>query len=232
MTKGPIVHYHIGTTDAATYPALFSVIQGDDHELTLLKIPPPQLHLHVGVVDLTMNAIIAIWGLENVLEWCKENGVMRRGYQGGTFDGNNAKKILERTENLADCVPVKCLPLVDLLQAFKPIVSGVFGDELRPDFEELIHNFRECFIATQRYLSENVPEVRINVTWKVHILIIHVPQFLLHFRCGMSRFSEQTGESVHHAMKLILARYSVNEDHPLHGERLKKTVVEFSTERV
>jgi hypothetical protein len=74
-------------------------------------------------------------------------------------------------------------------------------------------------------------ELILSLTWKIHITISHLPVFLSRFNCGMAKYSEQTAESVHHCMKKTLARFCVGEDHPNHGERLKRAVVEFSSER-
>ena len=115
-------------------------------------------------------------------------------------------KILECVDDLADNCPLSCLPLVSLLKAFLPIVDGCFGDTLNSRYNELIHDFRDEFLKTQSYLKLNNSEVRLNCSWKIYILIIHVPQFLEHFQCGMSRFTEQCGEAVHRAMKPILFR--------------------------
>ena len=48
----------------------------------------------MGVVNSVMNVIIDIWGMDETLRWCQDNYIIRRGYHGGQFDGNNCKKIL------------------------------------------------------------------------------------------------------------------------------------------
>ena len=200
--------------------------------MTLLRIPPPQLHLHLGIPNLVMDVIILLWGLEEVLAWAKRNYIMRRGYHGGQFDGNNAKKILERLDDLEASCPSSCAPLVHLLRSFKPIVSGCFGQSLDPSFHELISSFKTQFLKTQQYVAGLESNIRLNVTWKVHTLIVHLPQFLEMSGCGLARYSEQCGESVHHIIKKVLARFKLEETHPKHGERFKRAVVEFSTERL
>ena len=197
-----------------------------------MRVPPPQLHLHMGVVNSVMNVIIEIWGLDETLKWCQDNYIIRRGYHGGQFDGNNSKKILERLADLADYCPSNCLPLIDLLRSFLPIVSGCFGSVLDPHYRSLIADFRQMFVRAQRHVDALKLGVSLSVTWKIHVLIVHLPDFIDRVGCSMARFSEQTGESVHHAMKKILSRYKVSEANPKHGERLKKAIVEFSTERL
>ena len=157
---------------------------------------------------------------------------MRRGYHGGQFDGNNAKKILERLDDLEESCPSSCAPLVDLLRSFKPIVSGCFGHVLDPNYHDLITSFKSQFLETQRYVESLDSNVHLNVTWKVHTLVVHLPKFLDIVGCGLARYSEQCGESVHHIIKKVLARFKTEETNPKHGERLKRAVVEFSTERL
>ena len=181
---------------------------------------------------MVMDLMIAIWGLDAVLAWCRKNYIRRRGYHGGQFDGNNAKKILEKIDDLSSSCPPTCQPLIDLLRAFHPIVSGCFGQSLDPSYHELIRNFSDQFGVTQNLINEMEGDFKLNVTWKVHILIVHLPEFLDLTGCGMARFSEQCGESVHHQMKATMARFCVSEENPRHGERLKRAVVEFSTERL
>ena len=124
------------------------------------------------------------------------------------------------------------MPVVNLLRAFRPIVCGCFGDQLDPNYDQLIENFRDEFLRTQEIIQAHPSGARLSVTWKVHVCIVHLPQFLSRHKVGMSRFSEQCGEAVHHAMKPILSRFLVGEDHSQHAEKLKRAVVEFSTERV
>jgi hypothetical protein len=112
-------------------------LKEDDDVLVLDGIPPPQLHLHMGVVNVVMDVIYKVWGKELLLAWCKRHYIMRRGYQGGCFDGNNAKKILEKLDELAEECPVSCLPLVELLQEFRPIVDGCFGHDLDPNYMQV-----------------------------------------------------------------------------------------------
>ena len=131
-----------------------------------------QLHLHMGVVNLVMNVLINVWGLDAVLAWCKWNLIIQRGYHGGQFNGNNSKKILECVNNLASSCPAICRPLVELLRAFHPIVSGCFGSSLDPCYHDLIKGFSLQFEAAQRYVEGMDGDVHMNVTWKIHILIV------------------------------------------------------------
>jgi hypothetical protein len=131
------------------------LLKEEDDVLVLDSIPPPQLHLHMGGVNSVMDVVMELWGEAEMLAWCKRNGVMRRGYQGGTFDGNNSKRILEKLEALeAECPPV-CRPLVKLLWSFKSIVEGCFGRELDPNYESIIANYAREYGIAQKHLIDS-----------------------------------------------------------------------------
>ena len=51
---------------------------------------------------------------------------MRHGYNGGGFDGNNSKKILDNAADLRYNLPnsIDCLPAIDALQSLKHVVDG------------------------------------------------------------------------------------------------------------
>ena len=40
-------------------------------------------------------------------------------------------------------------------------------------------------------------DVKSSITWKVHCLVVHLPEFLRKFMTGMSIFAEQITEAVH-----------------------------------
>ena len=181
LPKGPIVDVVCQyVADINVYTALFckspltvkNMYLGDLDQLVMDLAPPPQLHLHMGVVNLVMNVLINVWGLDAALAWCKWNLIIQRGYHGGQFDGNNSKKILERVNDLASSCPANCRPLVELLRAFHPIVSGCFGSSLDPCYHDLIKGFSLQFEAAQRYVEGMEGDVHMNVTWKIHILIV------------------------------------------------------------
>ena len=65
----------------------------DDDVLVLDRIPPPELHLLMGVVNHIIALMIKIW-TDRILNWLRSKGIHRHGYNGGGLDGNNSKKLL------------------------------------------------------------------------------------------------------------------------------------------
>ena len=82
------------------------------------------------------------------------------------------------------------------------------------------------------FAKEVHPEISLNTTWKVHILVAHLPQFLQRYNMGMSAFAEQCVESVHHDYKKTEKRFLVNDDHCDHAKRLKRSMVEYNSRRI
>jgi hypothetical protein len=100
------------------------LIKEDPSKLILDQLPPPELHLLIGVVNKLMDLLIAQVGLEWTEHWTKSHHIIRHGYSGGGYDGKNSKKILECLDDLSNQVPLICLPIIDVLRSFHPIVTG------------------------------------------------------------------------------------------------------------
>ena len=73
LPEGPIVDVVCQyVADINVYTALFckspltvkNMYLGDLDQLVMDLAPPPQLHLHMGVVNLVMNVLINVWGLQ------------------------------------------------------------------------------------------------------------------------------------------------------------------------
>ena len=69
----------------------------------------------------------------------------------------------------------------------------------------------------------------LTVTWKIHMVVAHLPMFLADKTDGMAIFAEQTGECAHHAMKKTMQRYKLSEDNSRHGEKQLAGVAAYSS---
>ena len=80
----------------------------------------------MGVVKLLMDILIKIKGMQIIEAWGKSRHIMRHGFHGGAYDGNNSKRILDNLDHLEAHLPdvMDCLPIIDAMKAFKAIVSG------------------------------------------------------------------------------------------------------------
>jgi hypothetical protein len=97
------------------------------------------------------------------------------------------------------------------------------------DYEEKIVAYSHKFVNVQQYLLTLDSNIKLPVTWKIHAILFHLPQFLTRVKFGMAQYSEQTMESIHHKMKATFACFWVLEGNSSHRERLFRSVVEFSS---
>ena len=65
-------------------------------------------------------------GLHVVEAWGKRFNILRHGYNGGGWDGNNSKRILDHCEDLRHNLPnpIDCMPAIDALQALRHVING------------------------------------------------------------------------------------------------------------
>ena len=110
--------------------------------------------------------------------------------------------------------------------------QGCFGSDLDPRYAELIDAYRVQFEELQEYTRKNLDVGELSVTWKVHILICHLVQWLRKHGEGLARYSEQTCEASHHDFAKTHQRYKRKESHPDHGKKLRRSVVEYSSRRI
>ena len=101
-----------------------SLIIEDDNVLVISVIPPPELHMMMGGVGVHMNLLIKMFNLDFVEKWTKSHGIIRHGFQGGGYNGNHSKKILDNLDSLANYLPVSCVPIINSLRALNEIVKG------------------------------------------------------------------------------------------------------------
>ncbi len=95
-------------------------------------------------------------------------GILRKGYHGKSFEGRQCSKLLDKCDALALLVPSECLPIIDCLKAFARVAEATLGYRLSSNYEEIIEQFGVTF-------SRVMPQFRLFMTTKVHILLHHVP---------------------------------------------------------
>ena len=153
----------------------------------------------------------------DAINWTRACNIEKDEYHGGTFNGNSCRKLLKNTDLLRSMCPIVCLKYVSVLKAFNCVVESCYGDEISPDFENKIQEFKLTFEALD-----------IPVTPKIHCVYYHVPQFCQHYSCGLGKHSEQASESVHAHFKNAWAKYKVHKSHPDYASNLLRTVKEFN----
>ena len=145
--------------------------------------------------------------------WTEAVNVNKDEYYGGTFTGNNCKKLLKETDLLRSLCPSHILKYVKVLKSFEGVVNACFGNALSTDYESCIAAFKDAYEGSE-----------IPIAPKVHCIIHHVPQFCKKFSCGLGRHSEQASESVHARFKETWGKYKLPKCHENYMFALLKAV--------
>jgi hypothetical protein len=122
------------------------IIQSSAENAVILKIiPPPVLHLMMGVVNNIYSAMN-----KDVPEVCKKWAgichVQKEAFYGGSFNGNSCRLLLAKVDVLRSICPLNCLKYVQCLCTFELVVKSCFGNNLLNNFENVIQQFKSDFI--------------------------------------------------------------------------------------
>jgi hypothetical protein len=204
-------------------------------QLVVAVVPPPELHLLMGSTNVKLEVIrsyLAKRGLEDRLwAWCSRHGVTRRGYNGkNKLDGNNSSCFLKHADKLADeeWWPSELDPVLDCLKQLEAVKDKTFSWELKEGWEGDITLYSSMFAELQVYCT-TVLDVQLSCTWKIHVITAHLQTFLTLAGCGLARYAEQAGESIHFQMLPVISHHRRKPCHPEHGKRQQSAVVEFSS---
>ena len=193
----------------------------DDDPDTLIQhlVPPPELHILIGMVTTLGCLLMNLWPeFDNFL---KTRGVLQRGYQARGWDGNNSNQILKCLDELEKVVLSEVprrVPIVQCIKDFKAVKDSCFGRTLEPGYQQAIIKFKNSFLSTQEVAD--ILGKKLSVSWKVHILLCHVQPFVQYHNCGLSKFAEQCGESIHSKFKPTWNRFKRQEENKDHGGKI------------
>lgn len=200
------------------HPPIFT---GDDNDLVLDVIPPPQLHLLLGVVN-TMCKHMSSECEADILRWTKECNVSREFFNGSpSFAGNSCKKLLNEVDVLRSFCCLKCLKYVQCFKDFRAVVDSCFSQNLEENYEKNIFAFKKSYIALE-----------IPVTPKVHAVFFHVLHFCRRTGKALGFFSEQSIEAVHADFKATWSKYKTANTNSTYSVNLLKAVQEYNSRHV
>ena len=194
------------------------LIPGEDEEFLLDLVPPPELHIMLGVVNKLLDELNTLWGNNRAYAWSHAKLICRENYHGGTLEGNACVKLLQKAPELVRDLPNHLKDFAWALNAFDLVRKSCFGQELHPDYKEKISKFQERYIA-----------LNISVTPKLHVLFSHVPEFCQKVGKGLGSFSEQASESVHSDFNLTWQRYRRQMNHPQYQDCFLRAVVDYNS---
>lgn len=194
------------------------LFQGPPNMSVLQVLPPPELHLMIGVVNKIVEFMLEVCPTI-VNEWLRRCHVLRQVTRTGpSFTGNSAKKLLDNIDLLRSMADFEILKYIEVLHNFKNVVHDCFGDTLRPTYKLSIQKFRESYLSLKK-----------SVTPKIHAVFYHVQEFCQENNCALSFYGEQSVESVHHDWKSIWKNYLIlDRNHPQFPNRLLRAVCEYN----
>ena len=98
--------------------------------------------------------------------------------------------------------------------------------ELGLNIPRILNEFKNSFSYLQKYVQD-IFELNLTVSWKVHIAVCHILPYIEKNKTGLGNFAEQTGEAIHHQFKKTWINYKRSVNHSEHGRRLQNAVVQF-----
>lgn len=194
------------------------IISDNIDDLILDLIPPPELHLMIGIVNTLFDHMVKEFG-DEAFAWARACYGHRESKKGGhAFNGNGCKKLLDKVDILRSICSIGCLKYVEVFDNFRRVVDSCFGTELDIGFTTYIKNFMDSYLALE-----------ISVTPKAHIVFFHVPQFCTKYNKPLGFFNEQAIETIHFEFKSFWEKYKVEPDHKDYAKRLLKSISEINS---
>lgn len=184
-------------------------------------IPPPELHLMLGVVNKLYGHMLRECE-DDTEKWAKSCNVSREFVHGSPgFAGNACKTLLNKIDLLRAKCSVHCLKYVRCFNDFSSVVNSCFSSSLDEKFEVYISEFQRSYL-----------DLAIPITPKVHAVFFHVPHFCRKMEKGLGNYSEQAMESVHHDFKNTWMNYKVHHTHPDYSSKLLRAIQEYNSRHV
>lgn len=174
----------------------------DHHYDMLWAMPPPPLHLKMGIADHCYKALVRIMSPEELKAHqaaLSAFGIRKSSYHGGAFEGHATCLLLKHLSELHLNPNAECQPIYDVLHAFSVVVDSCFGFKRDDDYKYHITAFAAAWVGW------GVP-----VTPKAHYVISHVADYLERYEApgvGLALVSEQAIEASHHHFGGLFKKY-------------------------
>ena len=124
----------------------------------------------------------------SAVHWAKACSLVRSSHYGRklVFNGPQCHKLLENLDKLdglliANGLLGRCKQIRECFRAFKNVTKSCFGNVLFPRYQNDIREFAGTFFNLIDYCDEiSTPQnnIKLNVTLKVHIVFLHIIQFI------------------------------------------------------
>ena len=189
------------------------LLNGTDDQFIVDLLPPPELHLHLGITNKLFDTLNERVGNNKIFEWANQKNIVRAQYRGSsrvTAIGKSKR-----------CCSRKFAMLCISHGKFNIVRKACFGKQLAPGYKESIEEFKTAFL-----------KLNISIFPKIHALFVHVPQFCDRKKVGLGGFSEQASESVHSDFRKIWERFKLPLDHQDYSQNLLRTVLKYNSQHI
>ena len=117
-------------------------------------------------------------------------------------------------------------PFVEAFRAFNSVRISCFGQELDPNYMNILANFRKVIKGLKPF--------GVKVTVKMHIVFWHVQQWINKYNVSLGIVSEQPGESCHGLFAKFWQRYRVDRKKfpDKYAQALLKMVIAFNSQHI
>ena len=119
------------------------ILSGANDTLILDILPPPELHLLLGVVNHIFQKMKSVW--PNAEKWPASLNMKLGPYHGDMFEGNDCRKLLRNVDELQQLAEAESafqvFGFIKALRKFDAVVKSCFGSDLEDDFLDKIQQF-------------------------------------------------------------------------------------------
>jgi len=192
-----------------------------DNTPMLELVPPPALHLRLGIVNKLYDELLKLFPRLN--DWPKQLHIIREDYHGSSFEGNQCNILLKNLDILLQMIPNSLIQFYNCFVAFHDVIVTCFSYVLDPTYVTKIHAFEESYRT-----------LNISCTSKVHILLTHVTEYIKNIaNRPLGLYSEQVVEAWHAKFERIYRRYRIKSiSSPRYLCRLYQAIMDFNSHQI
>lgn len=212
ITKDSIASKSVKNPPLFFNPDAFDTLSDEILDTPVIEhSPPSELHLELAFNSLFDHFLNAC-PLEIINKWIQAALVTKKPYHGGTFEGNQVKKILLAVPCLRQLAETSCsfitMEFVECFHQFNLVRTSCFGTHLDPDYASNIDNF-------QRSIESLEKSTGLKIIPKFHVIFFHVKAYCANHQRGLGLVAEQTGEALHSKCNKFFGNFNITGRDPM-----------------
>ena len=173
--------------------------------------PPSELHLELAF-DHLFDHFVNACPPEIVNKWVQNALVTKKPYHGGTFEGNQVKKMLLAVPFLRQLAENSCsfitMEFVEAFHQFNLVRTSCFGTLDENDYVSNIQHFKRSIESLEESTG-------LKIIPKFHVIFLHLQKYCEKYKRGLGIVAEQTGEALHSKCNKFFGNYNITGRDPL-----------------